>query len=88
MPGHTPVGAEDDRVDRPDRPRVGGEFVQQWDHRLLTGMSDVASGTAEALGRRQQFGEGGGGEIEGFDVDQAVLVREALGAPFDLVQCR
>ncbi len=73
-----PAFLQHHRVDRPECPRVVGQLVQQRDHRLLAGKSDVEAVEAHPLGREQQVRQRLGAEIQGLEVDQLVDVAETL----------
>ena len=80
-----PAG-EQDRVDRADRGRLGGQVVQARQDRLLARVSDVQPGEAHPPGLGEQRADVTGRHAEPIDVDQLVEIPQAEFVRLPLVQ--
>ena len=76
-----PAVLQNDRIDRPERSRVGRQVVEKGDDGLLAGMGDVEAGETEALGGCQDVGERARTEAKRLQIDQLVDIAQPLPAP-------
>ena len=83
-----PAIAQHHGVHRADAARLGGEFVEQGDDRLLAGEGDVQPGEAEVAGGGEQELQVVRRLAQRVEIDQPVQIADALGVALALVQGR
>ncbi|MCO5571870.1 hypothetical protein L7F22_025618 [Adiantum nelumboides] len=86
VPGHRPVRADDDGVDRADGGGVRGEGVEVADHALLAGMGDVESRVALGAGPAEQVADAVRCDPEDVEVEAPVGQIQAVRGALALVQ--